>query len=47
LLTIEDVTERNAAEIAHARLAAIVECSDDAIIAKNLDGDIETWNPGA
>jgi len=47
LLTIEDVTKGKAAEIAHARLAAIVECSDDAIIAKNLDGVIETWNRGA
>jgi len=47
LLTIEDITERRDAEIAHARLAAIVKCSDDAIIAKNLDGIIETWNRGA
>jgi two-component system CheB/CheR fusion protein len=47
LLTIEDVTIRKDAEIALARLAAIVECSDDAIIAKNLDGIIETWNRGA
>jgi len=47
LLTIEDVTERKDAEIALARLAAIVECSDDAIIAKNLDGVIQTWNRGA
>ncbi len=47
LLTIEDVTEGKDAEITHARLAAIVECSDDAIIATNLDGVIETWNRGA
>jgi PAS domain S-box-containing protein len=42
-----DVTERKRAEAAKNRLAAIVESSDDAIISKNLDGIIQTWNSGA
>jgi PAS domain S-box-containing protein len=34
-------------EIAQARLAAIVENSDDAIVSKSLDGMVTSWNPAA
>jgi two-component system CheB/CheR fusion protein len=47
LLGIEDVTERKKAEMAMARLAAVVESSEDAIIAIDMDGVIASWNQGA
>jgi PAS domain S-box-containing protein len=44
---VQDITERKRAEEALSRLAAIVESSDDAIVSKNLDGTITSWNAGA
>ena len=43
----EDVTAEKHAERATAELAAIVESSEDAIVARTPDGRIRSWNAGA
>jgi PAS domain S-box-containing protein len=42
-----DITEHRKFEREALRLAAIVQFSDDAIVSKNLDGYIQTWNKSA
>jgi len=42
-----DITERKQAELAALRLGAIVESAPDAIVGKDLNGIITSWNAGA
>ncbi|MBK8048055.1 MAG: PAS domain S-box protein [Anaerolineales bacterium] len=47
LISIIDVTARKQAERERAFMAAIVECAQDAIIGRDLDGFIVSWNAAA
>jgi PAS domain S-box-containing protein len=45
--TMMDITERKRGEQATRLLAAVVESSHDAIVSKDLDGKITSWNKAA
>src|SRR5262249_33886827 len=47
ILVFRDVTEHRHAEEARALLAGLVDSSEDAIISKNLNGIVTSWNAAA
>jgi PAS domain S-box-containing protein len=47
IMVFRDFSEKQLAQRTSARLAAIVEFSGDAILAKNLDGVVQSWNAAA
>jgi PAS domain S-box-containing protein len=47
IVTMSDITERKRAEEARRLLGSLVDCSDDAIITKTMEGIITSWNNGA
>jgi PAS domain S-box-containing protein len=44
---VQDITREKEAEEARSRLASLVQSSDDAIVARALDGTVLHWNRGA
>ena len=47
VLVFRDISERRRAEINDRLLASIIESSDDAIISKDVNGVVTSWNRGA
>ncbi len=46
-VVLSDISERKRTELAAARLATIVNSSDDAVISQDLRGIVISWNHGA
>ena len=45
--SFRDISDQREADAAAFRLSAIVESSDDAIVSKDLNGIVHSWNAGA
>jgi PAS domain S-box-containing protein len=45
--SVVDISERKRAEAAQRQIVAVVDSAADAIITRDLDGVIRSWNPGA
>ncbi|MES2394208.1 MAG: PAS domain S-box protein, partial [Acidobacteriota bacterium] len=47
IVSYRDITRQKTLDLARARLVAIIESSEDAIIGKDGDGNVTSWNLGA